>query len=320
MTKLIRSGIIDFRQNRHMMESYFSAVPKLFAMASGNIGFQTGSIDSLIYAYRFNQAANTLDLTDSIKTLAFREVNDEFINNGKAFLASGSILYSLVMDSGKFERVPGVSKDYFYTNKFVECNGKLYVYTKLTSTGTSHLCTFDAQTLALTPVFRREQPFEPPLCYGSTLVGEAIKGGGSGAFVLYNGVDTAYYSSGQTSYSFGLSGSTLYWIGDGQNGDSGSLWKLNLSTISTEEQFRRQLDMVIYPTVTMDGRFSLSGTDGSTRLLSAQLVNTEGKVVALQTLPVHGGNLFFESQPSGIYFLCLVAIDGRRFVEKVVFK
>jgi hypothetical protein len=292
----------------------------IFVLASGEIDFQFGSVDSTIYAFQFNQPS-TFILTDSIKTNDFRGVNNEVVKNGKAWLAQGNILFSLAFASGKFERVPGTVDGGSSRNKFVECNGNLFVYTRIMSAGKSYLCKFDTQTQTLSPVLERSDlGYEAPLCYGNTLVGEAVKGNGSGAFVLYNGVDTFYYSSGQTSFEFRLSGSKLFWIGDGLDGLYGSLWKLDLTTISINEPLPHQLDLAVYPTITSEGRFSLNGKDSATRLMSAQLVNSEGKIVHLQTFPTQGETINFGTKPPGLYFIFLVAVDGRRFIEKVVYE
>jgi ELWxxDGT repeat protein len=304
------------------MRDYITDGSNFFTLSSVFIE-PTFFLDTTLHVHRLTTSNQTLSFTDSMKLNTYQFPAPELLKNGKAWMANTGLLYSLDMATGKLQKLPNTGGFGSFDNQFVECNGKIYVYTTPPSTGKTTLFEFNPTTSALTKVLERAtsvSTFEPPLCYGHTLVGEWNKSStNSGGFLLYNGVDTIYFSSGQNSQEFRLSGSTLYWIGDGSDGIYGSLWKLDLATVALHEPLPQQLDVSVYPTLTTHGEFNLGGTDSHVQLMSAQLVNSAGRIVHVTTRPQVGEPLQFGYKAPGLYYVYLIDMQGRKTITKVVY-
>jgi ELWxxDGT repeat protein len=297
-------------------------VKNVVVHGSGQYFIANGLLDSTIYLYI--PQSGSLALVDSLFLGSYYFPTNETVIGNDAWLASQNSIFRINFQTAKLSKLGGTFGLGAIDNKIVPCNGKYYVYTQKTINGNTLLCEFNPATQQLSTVTERNtalSDYEPPICFGHTLMGEwTTSQTNSGAFVLVNGQDSLYFSSGKSSYKFRHNATTLYWLGDGSDGIYGSLWKLDLSTVNLQEPHPKQLELTIYPTITKDGTIYLNGTDSHTTLMSAQLVNQEGKYVHVITKPALGAPLQFGSKPQGLYYLFLVDMDGRKLIQKIIFQ
>jgi ELWxxDGT repeat protein len=287
--------------------------------------------DSTLFVHELLSNFSLQQKVDSIK-YKFQLIGgsfsySQFADNQKILISTHSDLIKFDPVTRKLSRVP-VPR---WSNKsgvldIVPCGGSLYMYGEESATkATPALYRFEPNTLAYTKLLSKDinladnKP-ERPDCFGSTLVGEWQKSlTQNGVFVLKNATDTLYFESG-SSWSVRVVGNKVFWIGDGSDNQCCSLWSLDLTTVPTTEPLPAQLDLSVHPTITTDGVFYLGGTDAQTDLMSAQLVNSAGSITHVNTQVSTGEPLSFGTKAPGVYFVYLLSKDGRRFMQKVVYR
>jgi ELWxxDGT repeat protein len=279
--------------------------------------------------YTFKAVNGSATLTDSIAMPLGLRATFEPIRIGNAMTVfTGYQIISMNLSNGKLSSVnaPLWGDTYILDNKLIECDGKYYFYGEASaSNNATVLYRYNPTDGFNTQVLRRSEQqdaAEHPLCYGKTLVGEwGLGTGKNGVFVLRNGVDSLYFESQGSSTDVQISKNTLIWKGGGSVfNQKFHLWSLDLTTVPTTEPLPAQLDLSVYPTITTDGVFYLGGTDAQTDLMSAQLVNSAGSIIHVNTQVSRGEPLNFGSKAPGVYFVYLLSKDGRRFMQKVVYR
>jgi ELWxxDGT repeat protein len=279
------------------------------------------------YFHLYDPIAGISSAIDSIPvdTLDFQNrYYDE--PQGILYRAIGNMLYVIDVATAKV-----VKQHYFSSGRgiwhFTKCNGKLYFYTQPNDNlAKVALIAFDPVLNTFQEIERRVyelsiNSIEPLLCVDNHLTGEwSIGQFDSGVAYFADNLNPTYFSNGTTSFSFVRSGNHLFWIGEGPgNTYPSSLWKLDLATVALHEPLPHQLDVSVYPTLTTQGEFNLGGTDSQVQLMSAQLVNSAGRIVHITTRPTVGEPLQFGYKAPGLYYVYLIDMQGRKTITKVVY-
>jgi ELWxxDGT repeat protein len=296
-------------------------------LESGNafLGLASRS-DSTIHSFTFS-SNGVIQKRDSLKLIDRSGFSYLTLINGKLYSFGTAGLIIVDPLSGDLDKNPApIWQPTLDLNSTpIICGQKLYFHGQASPTNsTATLYTYDLANSTYQKVIQRPYAVtyaEQSYCYNNSLMGEwSVASNENGVFVLLNGVDSLYFSSGCGSSDVLLSGNKLLWIGPDNGGCAGGLWSLDLTTVPTTEPLPAQLDLSVYPTITTDGVFYLGGTDAQTDLMSAQLVNSAGSIIHVNTQVSTGEPLNFGTKAPGVYFVYLLSKDGRRFMQKVVYR
>jgi ELWxxDGT repeat protein len=293
-------------------------------VANGKLVFgSTNSVTAKCYFSKLDLLTGLGPDLDSTKLLLGRSYTDESAGRYYQFYKDSTLEVDL--NTGK---VLSFKKQLVtMSNQITKCGDNLFFMTvSATNPDRAALAMYDVMSKNSKEILVRNHNIsvtatETPLCYQNAyLVGEWSTGNlDSGIGVFDKNFNLTFFNSGRYSFEFEISGNKIYWTGALPD-QSEILWSLDLTTVPTTEPLPAQLDLSVYPTITTDGVFYLGGTDAQTDLMSAQLVNSAGSIIHVNTQVSTGEPLNFGTKAPGVYFVYLLSKDGRRFMQKVVYR